>query len=352
MKKKFMFVDKNDELVNGYVEIESVNNTSRDYRTLETINVTKRVHINLPSNVKPATKLQEKLVEMANNRKFGYIFSGTEKQMDYLSGQYHTDFKEVLDAAKNINDCDEFTEWVMLKFGVSSNTFFEASEDLVRYDRMNFQEGLKKEGEKSYYTVKAFLILVSLYIDRGYTYGTDWLSQEVKQSDIDELLKVVSDVNDEYNNIYTDGEDSIDDTDVEDEYLNEYGDDFVLAGKALAVAFGHPLNKVLEHIGKTYSTTDACRYEYLGHTFFIGTDEQLEEYAISGLTDEPFLWKEAVQAGSTELGLREWAEEVVECDGAASVLNSYDGGQKEVCIDGTYIIIIPTDFSCDNFLID
>jgi hypothetical protein len=64
------------------------------------------------------------------------------------------------------------------------------------------------------------------------------------------------------------------------------------------------------------------------------------------------LWKEAVKAGSTELGLREWAEEVVEYDGAASVLNSYDGGQKEVRVDGTYIVIIPTDFSCDNFLID
>ena len=184
MKKKFMFVDKNDELVNGYVEIESVNQTSRDYRTLESINVTKRVYINLPSNVKPATKLQTKLVEMANSKKFGHIFSGTEKQMDYLRGQYHTDFKEVLEAAESINDSDEFTEWVMNKFGVSSHTFFEASEDLVRYDRMNFQEGIKKEGEKSYNTVKAFLILVSLYIDRGYVYGTDWLSQEVKQSDI------------------------------------------------------------------------------------------------------------------------------------------------------------------------
>lgn len=53
----------------------------------------------------------------------------------------------------------------------------------------------------------------------------------------------------------------------------------------------------------------------LGWDFYVGTEEELYDEAEKYLTEDPSLWIEAVKAGSTEKGLREWAEEVSTWDG-------------------------------------
>jgi len=64
------------------------------------------------------------------------------------------------------------------------------------------------------------------------------------------------------------------------------------------------------------------------------SEDEAEEEARKSLTDDPELWKMAVQSGHTEKGLDEWVKEVLASDGWAHVLCSYDGDYG-VLNDGT-----------------
>ena len=108
---------------------------------------------------------------------------------------------------------------------------------------------------------------------------------------------------------------------------------------ALAVAFGHDIEKVIENLDEVFD----CYYEYLGHDHYIGNDDQLTDAAIRYLTDDPSIWKECVADGGTDKGLQEWAEEVVDLDGFDLTLNSYDGGCKSYEIGDIDIYVVPTD---------
>ncbi len=76
----------------------------------------------------------------------------------------------------------------------------------------------------------------------------------------------------------------------------------------------------------------------------MGTADELtavaEDYLDNGGYDE--LWRDAVQAEQTELGLREWLKEVIEVDGWCSILNRWDGrhegykvGEEWICVSRT-----------------
>ena len=93
--------------------------------------------------------------------------------------------------------------------------------------------------------------------------------------------------------------------------------------------------------GELYEITDerSDQYSFAGITYYVATDERLDEIARDYLTDDPELWKQAVEAGNTTDGLEEWAESVVSMDGAAHILNGWDGNSDEQEANGiTYTI--------------
>lgn len=77
------------------------------------------------------------------------------------------------------------------------------------------------------------------------------------------------------------------------------------------------------------------RVGFMGRIYYVGTDRELLKVAKAHLMDSSELWQEAVKNGETELGLEDWAEEVVEMDGLGSILSYYDGREYEF---GKYII--------------
>lgn len=74
---------------------------------------------------------------------------------------------------------------------------------------------------------------------------------------------------------------------------------------------------------------DGLDVSCLGWKFLVGSYEELEEEARRYLTEDKELWRQAVQAGSTTLGLEDWADEVIRWDGFATVLNHWNGGYAE-----------------------
>lgn len=77
------------------------------------------------------------------------------------------------------------------------------------------------------------------------------------------------------------------------------------------------------------------RVGFMGQTYYVGTDRELLKVAKAHLMDDVELWQGAVKNGETELGLEDWAEEIIETEGVGSILSYYDGQEYEF---GKYII--------------
>ena len=71
-------------------------------------------------------------------------------------------------------------------------------------------------------------------------------------------------------------------------------------------------------------------------------DETAREYLGDGAGDDE-LWKMAVQAGNTTLGLDEWIDHVMNIEGRAAQLSSYDGSEEEEEINATTYYIYRTN---------
>ena len=70
-------------------------------------------------------------------------------------------------------------------------------------------------------------------------------------------------------------------------------------------------------------------YQMQGIDYYAGTDDELQELAMDYLTQDTSLWVQAVQAGTTQQGLNEWAQEVIDMDGPVTILNTYNGCSTE-----------------------
>ncbi len=84
------------------------------------------------------------------------------------------------------------------------------------------------------------------------------------------------------------------------------------------------------------------QYSAFGIEYLIGTDDELTDAARNYLFDEggyDDLWREAVQAQKTELGLKDWLNEVLDYDGWCSIMNTYDGKYEEYAIGRVLICV-------------
>lgn len=121
--------------------------------------------------------------------------------------------------------------------------------------------------------------------------------------------------------------------------LYECGENVALA----LIALGMHLGYTYGDIDETFQVEDwkACRYSAFGMDFYIGTESQLEEVARDYLDDGAYddLWREAVRAQDTELGLQDWLNEVLQYDGWCNILNHYDGKFSEYLVGEKYICV-------------
>lgn len=90
-------------------------------------------------------------------------------------------------------------------------------------------------------------------------------------------------------------------------------------------------NKPIPNIQKWRETNNG---EYM-----VLTESEADYRAKEYLTDDDYLWKQAVESGNTTDNLEDWAEYVLSMDGRGSVLSGYDGSEEEETINGvTYCI--------------
>ena len=345
MKRTLKFIDADNQLVTGEIEIEKCNEEHTSYLTLKPIKITNKVHIDCDlRDFKPATEEQERLKSLIDSKKFRDFFAGTKKQMDYInSDKYNDDFDKIVKFSE-LNEHD-FIKTCEGHFDVDEKTVNAAINHVLEFDFntssiMDYISSHKSS--KNDYCIELFLLTLNgLVGDRGYMFGTGWLYNEIKQEDIDEFLSVAHDVFEEYKSMQSDI------TEYTEEQVEELcrehglGRDLVIAACALSIAFKHDIGQVIDDI-----ITGSRRYfTYLGNSYYIGTDEQLEKCAKSYLTDDPFLWQEAVAAGDTTDSLNDWAQWVVDMDGFSSILNTYDGDCRSYDVDGKDIYVVPTDHS-------
>lgn len=87
------------------------------------------------------------------------------------------------------------------------------------------------------------------------------------------------------------------------------------------------------------------QYSAFGTEYLIGTDDELTDAARNYLFDEggyDDLWRQAVQSESTELGLKDWLNEVIDNDGWCNIMNTYDGKYEEYTVGKNIICVSRT----------
>jgi hypothetical protein len=95
------------------------------------------------------------------------------------------------------------------------------------------------------------------------------------------------------------------------------------------------LNKPIPNIQKWNERNDG---EYM-----VLTESEADYRANEYLTDDDYLWKQAVESGNTTDSLEDWAEYILSMDGRESVLSGYDGNEEEETINGTTYCIYRTN---------
>lgn len=346
MEKKFKFTDAKGQLVICKLEVETVHDVRRNWETLKPIVQTKKVYLNfnLPTTeIFPDTDHQKELVEFAKSGKFDDIKAGTKSQMEYLNSENHrSDYQKVLDFAKL--ERADFLEAVAQKFNVSVSDVEAAEDDALHcVSQTDIRGYITKNGLTDYCNERFLLNLVGLNPNMGYIFGTDWLLQKIDNKDVERVVEVAKLV--EFEQI----EQELDKDEVRESFdeadTDCYREDVVNAAKALSIAFGKRLSEVLDELEEPRS---GCLFTYGGHDYYIGTEDDITDEAMEYLTQDPSIWKECVADDGTQLGLEDWAREVIDLDGFDSILNGYDGTCKEYEIDGETIYIIPTDISASQ----
>lgn len=87
------------------------------------------------------------------------------------------------------------------------------------------------------------------------------------------------------------------------------------------------------------------QYSAFGAEYLVGTDEELNDAARHYLFDEggyDDLWREAVRSECTELGLKDWLNEVIDNDGWCPIMNTYNGKYEEYTIGNSTICVSRT----------
>lgn len=323
--------------------------------------------------------------------------AGTINQMNYLESTYEQDWKAMYNTVKDfvnknnievsglkyLDDSDKTIELQrklqdeLNGIGIDSCKFFLEIFNVhskflskVEYDfKSQLEYLLNSYNITDLYMKYAFMSSKGLLYDKNcnnYKYGEEWL---VKEFNFDALKQLIDAIIDEenkckgekrqelierYNNNDDDEEDE-DESDEDEEDEEELPDvnedsqellDLVMsecncdrwdAIRVIALLRSEDID--LDELWNIdIDSTSVISY---GSTeYYVDTYSNLRQIAIDYLTDERDLWVEAVKSGSTDDGLKDWVEDVVDIDGIGNTLNHWDGTEdyENVFDEQVYVV--------------
>lgn len=321
-------------------------------------------------HIAPRTDSQKKLLEMWDRYHLCGMSAGTDKQNEYLkSPQYKADYDKFVETFssfdKDFRKTFDGTAWRILNNVFMFPVTFEPWIQKVIGTQMNGNPVLyilgdgennryfgNKHDENDYSVKCFFLAMKGLYNDRGYTFGSGWLGEPLP-SDMEEMVDKLFNEIEEDEDALTKSLNPVFDMGAEDfkatpSVINQVMElrdcgqieavRFIALGMELGYTFGD-LKNTFEVVND-----DDCLYRADGQEYYVGTEQELYDVAYSYMEDGDYdeLWREAVKAGETEMGLREWCKYVIDMDGWCSILNHWDGkyddhkvGEEWICVSRT-----------------
>lgn len=381
MSKKYRIVrfrDENSIAWTVEIDIRSIDVERTNRETLEKFHETKELSFcgNGPncggqcdSHIAPRTEGQRKLLGMWNRYHLCGMGGGTAKQDEYLQTQYLEDYQKFIDAFKEY-DLSFREEWGMTAILILRDLFKYDTHDIPWIDKIITEKMngnplmyILGDGKKhlfdrypreasDLYVKKLFLALRGLYNDRGYRYGSSWLYEPIP-ADIENIITELCDQIEAEENALTESLNPVFDMGADDfkatqeivEQVMELRECDETEAKRF-IALGITLGYTFGDLDNTFEEVDDIMnlYRADGTEYYIGTDEELNAVAAGQLEDGRYddLWREAVRAGNTELGLREWSKEILDMDGWCSVLNSWDGRYDEHKVGDEWICVSRT----------
>lgn len=324
----------------------------------------------IDGHIKPRTDGQRKLLDLWNRYHLCGMNGGTDKQEEYLCGpQYKADYDKFVETFsgydKDFRKRFDDVSWRLLHSIFQYDIMTEPWVRKVVDDMMSgnpvlyiLGDGEKKRfyndthNHTDYYVRCLFLAMKGLYSDRGYCYGKGWLHeplpkdmQQIINNLFDEIEAEEAELTESLNPVFDMAAENFKAT---TEIINKVmelrgctkreAERFIALGMHLGYTFGD--------LDATFEVSDERRnlYEADGTEYYLGTYDELEEVAQDYMDDGCYddVWREAVRTRETEMGLKEWCKWVLDCDGWANILNSWNGsydeyqvGSKEICVSRT-----------------
>jgi hypothetical protein len=305
-------------------------------------------------SIVPRTEAQQSLVDYWKRYHLNGQSAGTNIQEAYLLGKYEEDVKwlqDLIDEYKpKYNNDTELRANVAPEF---LKHFFGAPEDCTKVDRylvvgqdigngFSLYELVRRTipylDAKDLYTKMLFLLANGILWDRDYKYGSGWLYEQISDGVRDEI-NIIFDMIVAEEQEYTESlvpvfdmgdEDFHPNHEIIDKIIELTGYDeytalrFLALGMYLGCTFGD-LNDTFEPEG-----VEECVYSANGISYYIGTEEELEEIARIQLHESyREIWVDECTNGGCNDSFHDWCEDVLSLDGFASILNHWDGRSNE-----------------------
>lgn len=320
-------------------------------------------------HISPRTEGQKELLNLWNRYHLCGMSGGTDKQEEYLrSPQYKADYDKFVEVfsgyTKDFRMKFDHIAWKILNNIFQYDVMVEPWVHQVVHNHMNnnpiiyiIGDGEPKRYDRThdhtdYYVKCFFLSMKGLYNDRGFFYGKNWLYEpvpvDIKQVVNDLFDKIESEeaaLTESLTPVFDMGEEGFKATPKIIRQVMELRDcgeieaqRFLALGMFLGYTFGD-LNNTFAEVDETENL-----YSADGQDYYIGTDEELRAVAEGRMDDGDYdeLWREAVRAEQTELGLRDWLHQVIEIDGWCNILNSWDGCYEDFKIGDEWICVSRT----------
>lgn len=360
-------------------ELRQIDCERRNRDTLETYNETQEASFSgngsncvgqIYDHIIPRTDGQKELLNLWRRFHLCGMSGGTDKQEAYLqSSQYKADYDQFVEVFSGYDEhfrkMFDNTAWKILHNIFQYDIMVEPWVHQVVNAQMNgnpilyiLGNGKKKQfysdthDHKDYYVKCFFLSMKGLYNDRGYVYGKGWLYEPLP-TDMQQVINNLFDKIEAEEEEFTESLTPVFDMGAEDfkattniiSQVMELRDCCETEAKRF-IALGMFLHYTFGDLDNTFEEVDDAEnlYRADGAYYHIGTEEELQAVAEGRMEDGDYddLWREAVRAEQTELGLRDWCEQIIDIDGWCNILNSWDGryesfkvGDEWICVSRT-----------------
>lgn len=360
-------------------ELREIDSERRNRSTLETYRETQEASFSgnggscggqIDGHITPRTDGQKELLDLWNRYHLCGMVGGTDKQEEYLRGsQYKADYDKFVEIFsrydENFRMTFDSTAWKILHNIFQFDVLMEPWIHRIVDDNMGGNPiiYILGNGKKTlfygnthdstdYHVRCFFLSMKGLYNDRDYVYGKGWLFEPLP-ADMQQVINNLFDKIEAEEEELTESLTPVFDMGAEDfkatpKIINQVMElrdcceteakRFIALGMFLGYTFGD-LNNTFEEVDDAENL-----YRADGEDYYIGTEEELQAVAEGRMEDGDYddLWREAVRAEQTELGLRDWCQQVIDIDGWCSILNSWDGryesfkvGDEWICVSRT-----------------